>query len=421
MNKFYVLIFSVIKICFCWESSKILVPNYSQIIDSNLYNGLDVLELSDFKILENKTIGIVVNHTSKNRYNFNIIDILNEKKNIYLKKIFTPEHGLKGNISAGEFINSEFDYKNDIEIISLYGKNKRPDKEDLVDLDLILYDIQDIGSRYYTYISTMSYMMQSCGESNIPFILLDRANPLGGDYIRGPILDSDFSSFVGLHPIPIVHGMTSGELAIMINELNWINSRVDLTIIPILNWKRKNQNIFASNKWIHPSPNIPDLETAKLYTGLCLLEGTNISEGRGTYTPFKSIGAPFLNLEKVLNSINKIQNRGIDYSQIDFTPISIIGMSKWPKFENKKCHGIKLSINNNYDALRFTVELLSIIYNTHPNQFKFLNSNFIDKLYGSDKLRKTIINSGDLNILFKDWDLDEKKFTKKRAKFLIYN
>ena len=193
MIKFFFLIFLAITNLYSWESSKIFIPPYEQINDFNVYTGLDVLELSDFKILKNKKIGLVINHTSVNRYSSHLLDLLKSKNNINIKKIFTPEHGLKGKFSAGEIVKSSYDFENNIEIISLYGKNKKPKSKDLSDLDLLIYDIQDIGSRYYTYISTMTYMMESCAENNLPFIVLDRPNPLGGEYIRGPILEKEFS------------------------------------------------------------------------------------------------------------------------------------------------------------------------------------------------------------------------------------
>tara|TARA_A100000164_G_scaffold348625_1_gene350955 strand:- start:467 stop:1738 length:1272 start_codon:yes stop_codon:yes gene_type:complete len=411
-----------ITILFPWESSKIFIPSFELNNNFNIHSGLDVLELSDFEILKNKNIGLVINHTSVNKYNTHFLDLIKNKKDIKINKIFTPEHGLEGKLSAGEFVKSGYDFENNIEIISLYGKKKKPNSVDLHNLDLVIYDIQDIGSRYYTYISTMTYMMESCAENNLPFFVLDRPNPLGGDYVRGPILELNYSSFVGIHPIPIVHGMTSGELAIMINELEWINKRLDLTIIPVINWQRNEIYDGPMAGWIPPSPNIPDIETVKLYTGLCLLEGTNISEGRGTYSPFKFIGAPFIKPKEMDNFKNKLNNFGIGYESFSFTPISILGMSNKPKFENDQCNGIKLSISEDreYDALKLSVELIFYLNKLYPNLFKFLESNFIDNLYGSDKLRKMIESQSDINILFDQWILDEEKFKNQREKFLIY-
>ncbi|MED5475043.1 MAG: DUF1343 domain-containing protein [Candidatus Neomarinimicrobiota bacterium] len=422
MNKSILLILTMFSVFYSWESTKIYIPSKKLYDDLSVYTGLDVLEISEFNEIKNKNIGLLINQTSVNRQKKNIIDIFYNNDDIKIKKIFTPEHGLNGKFNAGEFVDSDIDKEKNIDIISLYGKNKKPNASDLVDLDLIIYDIQDIGSRFYTYISTMTYMMEACAEQNIKMIILDRPNLLGGNYIKGPLLNVNYSSFVGMHPIPIIHGMTSGELAIMINESKWIAEKVDLTIIPIINWKR-NTTIENTNLiWTKPSPNIVDYETVKLYAGLCLLEGTNISEGRGTQDPFKIFGAPFISSEDLLSSGNNLKYFGINLKKIDFIPTSIFEMAKWPKLKDEKCFGLKLEIEKkDYDVLKFTVNLMVLLNDLYPNKFKFLESNFIDNLYGSDKLRKTIINKENINNLFKDWENDEEYFKKKRAKFLIYD
>jgi uncharacterized protein YbbC (DUF1343 family) len=421
VHRIFFILFTFI---FCWESSKVYIPKRVKINDMNVYSGLDILQNSKFNYLKNKNIGLVINHTSVNRQNSHILDLLKSIEDIKLKKIFTPEHGLRGKLSAGEHINSGTEKLSGIEFISLYGKNKKPTPNDLIDIDLMIFDIQDVGSRYYTYVSTLTYILDACAENNIPVLILDRPNPLNGINIDGPILDSEFSSFVGMHQIPILHGMSIGELAIMINELNWLDSRlkVELTVIPVINWQRNEEYSGSVNGWLPPSPNIPDLETARLYSGFCLLEGTNLSEGRGTLNPFKIIGAPWLNTDSILNHLDSNVLHGIKIDKIKFTPISIPEMSKWPKYENQKCNGFKISIlNKKYNSLKFIIELLSIIQKTHSNEFEFLDSNFIDKLYGSNKLRNTIIENNSINSLINSWNIDRQIFNKKRSKYLIYN
>ena len=425
MKNIFLIFPILISILLSWESSKILIPKHKSISDFNIYTGLDILEQSNFKFVEDQNIGLVINHTSVNRYSVHFLNLIIENENINISKIFTPEHGLKGKLSAGEYVNSGYDAINKIDIISLYGKNKKPKPSDLADLDLIIYDIQDIGARYYTYISTMSYMLEACANYNIPILILDRPNPLGGEIVRGPILEEGFESFVGLHPIPIVHGMTSGELAIMINELKWFESdkNANLTIIPSINWQRKEEYNGPLKSWLSPSPNIPDLETAKLYTGLCLLEGTNLSEGRGTFEPFKKIGAPWIiSGDEIKFKMDSIFKLGITLYPQKFTPKPIENMSKWPKYENQLCYGFNLELKDEkFDPLKYSVLLINEIKNQYSEDFKFLDSHFIDKLYGSDKLRTIITNDGNIDSLINTWNVDEQEFKKRRAKYLIYN
>ena len=409
---------------FSWESSKVYIPSQIKIYDMNIYTGLDILQHSNFALLKNKNIGLVINHTSVNRQNSHILDLINPINEIKIKKIFTPEHGLKGKLSAGEHVNSGIDKLTGIEFISLYGKNKKPTSNDLTDIDLMIFDIQDIGSRYYTYVSTLTYILDACADNNISVLILDRPNPLNGIIIDGPILNEKFSSFVGMHPIPILHGMSIGELAIMINELQWANNKfkAELTVIPAINWQRNEEYRGPIKGWLSPSPNIPDLETAKLYSGFCLLEGTNLSEGRGTLNPFKFFGAPWLNPDSILINLESNILHGIKLEKTEFTPISIPEMAKWPKYENNICYGFKMEIvNKKNNPLIAMIELFSIINNVYPHKFKFLDSNFIDKLYGSDELRNTIIENKNIYSLVSFWNSDKQLFNKQRSKYLIYN
>ena len=269
--------------------------------------------------------------------------IIPKFENINTKVIFTPEHGLSSNYEAGEHILNDNSYN--IPIVSLYGNSFTPDTAYLSNLDAIIFDIQDIWSRYYTYVSTMTYMMKMCAELGIKFYVLDRPNPISG-INNGPILDKNFSSFVGMHEIQIRHGMTIGELAYMINEEDWLSDekKVDLYIIKMQGWNRSMYYDETGLLFNPPSPNIPDLETAILYSGLCLIEGTNLSEGRGTEFPFKQIGAPWLDASALLKQLNTYNHNGIKVEEVSFTPKSIPGKSKFPKYENVTCEGIKISI-----------------------------------------------------------------------------
>ena len=408
-------------------------PNYqkTKILDyevkSNCYSdsiwyGYDVMATHYDKFKDILNVGIVVNHTSS------IINIDKNKKNIeinlgrshlYVKKLFTPEHGLNNNYQAGEKIMGDMSYN--IPIISLYGKNFKPTKEDLEGLDALIFDIQDIGSRYYTYISTLTNIMEVCSEFDLPLYVLDRPNPIGGR-VEGPILDMDYSSFVGMHPIPIVHGMTIGEIAYMINELEWVNNSIDLRIVKMKGWNRKMYFENTGKKWISPSPNITDNKAAFIYQGTCLIEGTNLSEGRGTDMPFSYIGAPWLDSEKLLLELEKINLEGVNFYNKKFIPRPILGKAVSPKFEYQRCNGIYINITDRKKAspLLITIHIINIVNKIHPNIFKFNSDNYIDKLYGSDIFRKTVLSNEDFGILFERWNTDKIEFKKIRKPFLLY-
>ena len=423
-----IILFSCVPLLFSNEE-----PNYqkTKILDyevkSNCYSdsiwyGYDVMATHYDKFKDILNVGIVVNHTSS------IINIDKNKKNIeinlgrshlYVKKLFTPEHGLNNNYQAGEKIMGDMSYN--IPIISLYGKNFKPTKEDLEGLDALIFDIQDIGSRYYTYISTLTNIMEVCSEFDLPLYVLDRPNPIGGR-VEGPILDMDYSSFVGMHPIPIVHGMTIGEIAYMINELEWVNNSVDLRIVKMKGWNRKMYFENTGKKWISPSPNITDNKAAFIYQGTCLIEGTNLSEGRGTDMPFSYIGAPWLDSEKLLLELEKINLEGVDFYNKKFIPRPILGKSVSPKFEYQRCNGIYINITDRKKAspLLITIHIINIVNKIHPDIFKFNSDNYIDKLYGSDIFRKTVLSNEDFGILFERWNSDKIEFKKIRKPFLLY-
>jgi len=344
-------------------------------------------------LLEGKKIGIVGNQTSM-IVNTHLVDSL-ISLGVNIVKVFSPEHGFRGKADAGAKIEDGIDVKTGLPIISLYGKNKKPYPEQLEGIDVLVFDIQDVGARFYTYISTLHYIMEAAGENNIKVIVLDRPNP-NGHYVDGPIREESFESFVGMHPIPIVHGMTIGEYAKMINDENWIYENCNLTIIEMENYNHKMQYDLP----IKPSPNLPNTRSVNLYPSLCLFEGTTISIGRGTDYPFQHFGAPYLES---------------DYS---FTPKSGAG-SKLPKHENKVCFGTDLRFQENYLT---TINLDWIIdaYKQCNEKEKFFN-NFFDKLAGTDKLRKQIISGKTAAAIKESWKEGLEEFKKIRGKYLMYN
>ena len=342
-------------------------------------------------LIENKKIGVVGNQTSMIG-NTHLVDSL-LSLGIDVVKVFSPEHGFRGKADAGAKVENGTDNKTGLPIISLYGKNKKPYPEQLEGIDVLLFDIQDVGARFYTYISTLHYIMEAAGENNIKVIVLDRPNP-NSHYVDGPIREKGFESFVGMHAIPIVHGMTIGEYAKMINGENWIAVNCELTVIVIENYTRK----MAYDLPIKPSPNLPNAKAINLYPSLCLFEGTTISIGRGTVYPFQHFGAPYLES---------------DYS---FTPKSGAG-SKYPKHENKECFGTNLRLEKPLTAIN--LNWIIETYKQCPEKEEFFN-NFFDKLAGTDKLRKQIIAEKTQKEIKESWQEGLEEFKEKREKHLIY-
>ena len=344
------------------------------------------------KTIDNKNIAIVGNQTSvvNQVHLVDTLTSLNQK----IISVFSPEHGFRGIEDAGAKVDNEIDKKTGLPIISLYGKNKKPTSEQLIGIDIIIFDIQDVGARFYTYISTLHYILEACGEKNIQVVILDRPNP-NGHYVDGPILEEKYKSFVGMHQIPIVHGMTIGEYATMIVGEKWIENNCNLEIIEMINYNR-NDNYELP---IKPSPNLPNSKSINLYPSLCLFEGTNVSIGRGTDKPFQHFGSPFLKF----------------YSYA-FQPKSGPG-SKYPKHENKTCVGKNLE---NYPYLSsINLNWLIESYNQTNNKEDFFNS-FFDKLAGTDKLRTQIISGLNEKEIRSSWKTGLKEFKKTRIKYLLY-
>ena len=364
------------------------------IIDVNGQNiTIGAARINDYlPIIIDKEIAIVGNQTSMIN-NTHIVDTL-LSLNIKIKKVFSPEHGFRGNKDAGALIENDIDSKTNLPIISLYGKNKKPSHKDLQDIDIIIFDIQDVGARFYTYISTLHYVMEAAAENNIQLIVLDRPNP-NGHYIDGPVREKKFESFVGMHPVPIVYGMTIGEYAKMINGEKWISQKCNLKIIKITGYNHNSHYDLP----IKPSPNLPNSRSINLYPSLCLFEGTNVSVGRGTKFPFQHFGAPYIK------------------SNYSFVPKSGKG-SKYPKHENKICYGADLRFQENYLDQLNLVWLINC-YKETTDKEKFFN-NFFDKLAGNDKLRKQIISGKSIDEIRKSWQNDLINFKKIRNKYLLY-
>ena len=356
-----------------------------------------------FSKLKGKRIGFVANQTSMIK-NDHLVDILlNEGVNIV--KVFSPEHGFRGHADAGAKVRDEIDLQTGLPIYSLYGKSRRkPSKEVLKDIDLILFDLQDVGVRFYTYISSMHYVMEACAENSIPLILLDRPNP-NGFYVDGPILNPKFKSFVGMHEVPVVHGMTIGEYAKMINGEMWLKDSVkcSLEVIPCLNYN----HLIKYNLPIPPSPNLPNMRSVYLYPSLCFFEGTNVSIGRGTEIPFQIYGAPYF-----------------DSKLFKFTPKSSYG-SKYPKYKEMDCFGedlrtLSLDSLKNVNSLNFNWLVKS--FKTSNESLDFFNKNgFFNLLAGTDKIMN-LIKGGASGVQIREtYQMELEKFKLIRKKYLIYD
>ena len=354
-------------------------------------NGIDVLLKKKLHFIQSRKIALVTNHSGVDKNLVPNYKRLMEVEDVELKVIFSPEHGLFGESEAGEKINYT-ELKELPKVISLYGGTRKPSAEMLDGVNLIIYDIQDIGARFYTYISTLGLVMEAGAELGIPVLVLDRPNPIRGDIIEGPILDIKYQSFVGQYPIATRYGGTVGELAKKIIKNKWITSLPELEIIKMEGWQPNAWFDQTDLPWVAPSPNIPDLKTAIIYPGMCLFEGTNVSEGRGTPNPFKWIGAPWIDGKKLSQTLNNFKLPGVVFVPKSFIPVEIPGKSENPKFKNQKCHGIEVWVTNRdqYKSIDVGVLTLFSIYNMYPNDIKIRESG-LNRLWGSSELYKKLL------------------------------
>lgn len=395
MQKFFLILFSFVLIYCEAEAqgkSKTVVLRAEDAIAGASRMELYISEL------ENKNVAVVANQTSifNNRH---LVDTL-LSRNVNIIKIFTPEHGFRGTEDEGAIIGNGIDEKTQLPIISLYGKNKKPNQEQLKDIDIVLFDLQDVGTRFYTYISTLTYVMEAAAENEIPVIVLDRPNP-NGFYVDGPVLQAENTSFVGLHQVPVVYGLTIGEYAMMVNGEYWLKDslRCDLSVIPLGNYMRN--AIYELP--VKPSPNLPNWESIYLYPSLCLFEGTVVSVGRGTEFPFQVYGHPSLK------------------EAYTFTPRQSDGR-KEPLLCNMECHGeylIEYAHNHKKNEKGINLHWLINAYNQLKNNEKFFN-NFFIKLAGTNKLRKQIESGLTEEEIRDSWKEDLDNYKEIRSKYILY-
>lgn len=374
----------------------------SQNPDKQIITGAERTEIY-LPLLEGKRVAICGNQSSLIGKTHLVDSLISRKVNVV--KIFSPEHGFRGNAEAGAHISSSTDSKTGLPIISLYGKNKKPTAEQMKGIDLIIFDIQDVGCRFYTYISTLHYVMEAAAENNVDVLILDRPNP-NGYFVDGPVLEEKYKSFVGMHPIPVVHGMTIGEYGMMIAGEKWLKDSVvcQLQVISMENY----DHTMRYSLPIAPSPNLQTDEAIALYPSLCLFEGTDISIGRGTEIPFMCFGHPKLEI-----------------GEFYFTPQPIAGVSENPPQKGEKCRGRDLTekgIEIIKNGNQFDIQYLIEAYKAFPEKDKFFtNANFFDKLAGNSTLRWQIIYGRDEETIRNSWQEKLQQFKKTRKKYLLYN
>jgi len=400
--------------------------------------GVEVFLEKHLGLIKGKRVGLVTNPTGMDSHFQSTIDIFHKNPEINLVALYGPEHGVRGNAQAGEYVSFYMDEKYTIPVFSLYGQSMKPEADMLKSIDeymrsfdttkvgkipenkmvesidVLIFDIQDVGTRVYTYISTMAYCLQACAENNIDFIVLDRPNPINGINLEGPVLEyPKYSSFIGLYPIPLRHGMTVGELAKFFNE-NFLEEKANLTVILMEGWKREMWYDQTSLPWIIPSPNMPALDTATVYPGQVLLEGTNISEGRGTTKPFEIFGAPWIDGYELTRKLNELNLPGVKFREAWFTPFL-------SKYKGELCGGAQIHVidRSQYRPFESSLYIIKMTRDLYPGHFKFYND-YVDKIMGTSKIREALENGIEVKEIVKSYKEDLSNFLRRRKPYLLY-
>ncbi|WP_397269613.1 exo-beta-N-acetylmuramidase NamZ domain-containing protein [Peribacillus simplex] len=375
--------------------------------------GIEVLLKEEKDVLSGKKVGLITNPTGIDSKLTSIVDLLNDDPDINLTALFGPEHGVRGDAQAGASVEYYIDEKTGLPVYSLYGKTKKPTPEMLKDVEVLVFDIQDVGTRYYTYIYTMAYAMEAAKENDIPFIVLDRPNPQGGVSVDGPVLEPEFSSFVGLYPIPLKHGMTVGELATLFNKEFKIGA--DLKVIKMKGWKRDMDYDETGLPFVLPSPNMPTVSTTFVYPATGLIEGTNVSEGRGTTKPFELIGAPYINSDELAGKLNALRLPGVKFRAASFTPT-------FSKHAGKLSHGVEIYITDReeFKAVPTGLHIIKTIQDLYPADFEFLAAKNFNLLIGNGWVMSRIEEGSSVNEIMKEYQAKQDAFKKVRKNYLLY-
>ena len=377
--------------------------------------GLDRVDLYK-EVFEGRRLGIITNHTAYDRDGKFIVDVFKNMKGVTITALLSPEHGLWGTAPDGKKIDNQTHPVYNLPVYSLYGKTRKPTSDMLRNIDVLIFDIQDIGARFYTYIYTMSLAMEAAAENGKTFVVLDRPNPINGKSVQGNILEPVLASFVGLYPIPVRHGMTAGELAKMFNGQGWLAGRIkaELIVIPMDGWRRRMWYDRTHLRFIKPSPNMPDLETAAVYPGLCLLEGTNVSEARGTTMPFRQFGAPWIDSKLLAERLNALNLPAMRFEPVRFTPTS-------SKYKGRECHGVRILVTDRDRLTPYSsgVRIVNEICRMYPDRLEWKTAHF-DRLCGTSKIRNAIAGRSSLDVLQNKWQAELESFLEIRARHLIY-
>ena len=375
----------------------------------NALNGIDVLARDNFATLKNKRVGLITNQTGKDQNGNSIIDLLFKAPDVKLTTLFSPEHGIRGALDQEKITDSK-DEKTGLPILSLYGEARKPTDEMLKNIDVLVFDIQDIGARFWTYPSTMVLAMEAAAKNKIKFVVLDRINPINGSDVEGPIADADKLSFIAHNQIPLRHGMTMGELAQLYNGERNINA--DLQIVKLENWRRHQWFDETGLTWINPSPNMRSLTEATLYPGIALLETTNVSVGRGTDTPFEILGAPYIDGRKLAEALNAAKLSGVRFVPVRFTPNASIN-------KGVECGGVNIFVTNrnSFEPVLTGLEIASQIFKMYPKEF---NVDKFNRLLVSDKIFNAFKQGSEAKALKQIWESDLEKFKTTRQKYLLY-
>lgn len=382
--------------------------------------GNEVFLSDGLDLVRGLKVGLITNHSGVDSRFVSTVELLHRQPEVKLSALFGPEHGIRGEAQAGEKITSYVDEGTGLPVYSLYGDTKKPTDTMLAGLDVLIYDIQDVGVRYYTFISTMCYAMEKAAELGLKFIVLDRPNLLRGDRLDGNVLDPRFSSFIGLYPLPIRYGMTIGELAHFVNGEFGIGA--DLTVVKMEGWRREYWFDQTGLPWVPSSLGIPNLETAVIYTGMCFIEGTNFSEGRGTTLPFHLFGAPWVKGMELAQTLNNLELPGVYFRQAYFKPTT-------SKHQGDLCQGVQIHLLDRelFKGALIGLEVLRVLKELYPEEFQWftftkdgVTKHFIDLLWGTDAVRKRLDAGENLTDFPSQWDQQLADFTVARNKYLLY-
>jgi len=400
--------------------------------------GITVLFEKHMDLVRGKRIGLIANPTSLDSQFDSDIELFRAHPEVKLVALYGPEHGVRGNAQAGQFVPFYFDEDYQLPVFSLYGQSEKPPPDMLTNIDeymrsfdtrhtgktpqtgmlqsvdVMVFDMQDVGTRVYTYIATMAYAMQACADAGIPFIVLDRPNPINGVAMEGPILEyPKYSSFIGLYPIPLRHGMTVGELAQLFNA-EFLQKKAKLTVVPVENWTRNEWFDETSLPWVMPSPNLPTLDSATVYPGQVLLEGTDLSEGRGTTRPFEIFGAPWIDGFVLAKKLNELNLPGVKFRETWFTPT-------FSKFQGKLCGGCQLHVTdrNKYQPIATTLAELQMVKQLYGDKLEF-HASYFDKVMGTASVREALERGEPAKKIVAGFQSGLDEFAKMRAPFLLY-